>query len=492
MVECLLYMTQSVKENYAFNLLNTISGLLFPLITFPYASRIMMADGIGHVNFYQSIISYISLLSCIGIPMYAVREIAKVRDDKELQDRTAIEILLLHTLLTALGYVVVVIIANTVAEVKIDLPLFFILSLTIFFTAIGCEWFYQGIEDFKYITIRGLIVKTISVLLLFLFVRTQDDLYWYAGYTVIGVLGGNVFNFFRLRKYITLCKLNVRQLHPMRHFLPALHVFALNLVISIYVQLNSIMLGFMAGDTAVGLFTAASKLSHMFLGISSALGTAMLPRMSYLIANGEKDKFEQMYRKSMCFMVGISLPITLGLIFTAPILIKLFAGSTYHDAIFTLQLLSPIVLAISMSGVSGIQVLYPMGKVSVVILATGIGAALNFLLNLWLIPVYAQDGAAVSTTIAEIAVTVSMLFIGRKCVSFRFYNKSYIYYAVASIVMAIGLFSVRILFVDEVLSLIVMLFTGTFFYGGSLLLVKEELIIEITNSIKARLISLSK
>ena len=102
-------MVKSVKANYAFNLLNTISGLLFPLLTFPYASRIMMADGIGHVNFYQSIISYISLLSCIGIPMYAVREIAKVRNDKEVRERTTVEILLLHTLLTVLGYLAVAI-----------------------------------------------------------------------------------------------------------------------------------------------------------------------------------------------------------------------------------------------------------------------------------------------------------------------------------------------------------------------------------------------
>ena len=191
-------MVKSVKANYAFNLLNTISGLLFPLLTFPYASRIMMADGIGHVNFYQSIISYISLLSCIGIPMYAVREIAKVRNDKEVRERTTVEILLLHTLLTVLGYLAVAIIANTVAEVKVDIPLFLILSLTIFFTAIGCEWFYQGIEDFKYITIRGLIVKVFSVLLLFLFVRTHDDLYCYAGYTVLVVLGGKIFIFFSL------------------------------------------------------------------------------------------------------------------------------------------------------------------------------------------------------------------------------------------------------------------------------------------------------
>ena len=131
-----------------------------------------------------------------------------------------------------------------------------------------------------------------------------------------------------------------------------------------------------------------------------------------------------------------------------------------------------------------------MGKVNIVILATGIGAAFNFCLNLWLIPVYAQDGAAFSTTIAEIAVTMSMLVFGRKFVSFRFCNKSYIYYIIASIVMLVGLFCVRNLFVNEVLNLIVVLFAGVLFYGGVLLLMKEELMIEIVNSIKDRLISL--
>lgn len=479
-------MSKSVKVNYIFNLINTVSGLLFPLITFPYASRVMMADGIGHVNFYQSIIQYLTLLSCLGIPMYAIREIAKVRDDQALRDKTAVEILLLHTMLTILGYVGVAIIAATVAEVQVDIPLFLILSLTIFFTAIGCEWFYQGVEDFKYITIRGLVVKVISVILLFVLVRTKDDLYWYAGYTVFGVLGGNIFNFFRLRKYISFSNLNFKELHPLRHLLPALHIFALNLIISIYVQLNSIMLGFMSGDTAVGLFTAASKLSHMLLGVGSALGTAMLPRMSNLIANGEKEHFVQMYRKSMRFMVGIALPLMIGLIVTAPILIILFAGETYQDAVITLQLISPIILAISMSNVTGIQILYPMGKVNIVILTTGIGAVVNFLLNLWLIPKYAQDGAAISTTIAETAVTVSMLIIGHKSMSFRFRSHSYFCYAIAAVIMLACIFPLQGVEINCIVKLLTIFFVGVITYGLVLLLMKEELVTEIAEGIKCK------
>jgi len=480
-------MSKSVKVNYIFNLINTVSGLLFPLITFPYASRVMMADGIGHVNFYSSIIGYISLLSCLGIPMYAIREIAKVRDDEALRDKTAVEILLLHTMLTILGYVGVAIIAATVAEVQVDIPLFLILSLTIFFTAIGCEWFYQGVEDFKYITIRGLIVKIISVILLFVLVKTKDDLYLYAGYTVFGVLGGNIFNFFRLRKYISFKRLNFKELRPLRHLLPALHIFALNLVISIYVQLNTIMLGFLSGDTSVGLFTASNKISHMLLSVGGALGTAMLPRMSNLAANNDKTKFQQMYRKSMRFIVGLNIPMTIGLIITAPILIPMFAGETYGGAVLTLQLLAPTVLIIGMSGVEGIQTLYPLGKVNLVILATGIGAVVNFALNLWLIPLYAQNGAAISTTIAEIFVTASMLIIARKYVSYRFRSHSYLCYVVASLVMLCCILPLKDLAMSNIIKLITIFIVGVVSYSTVLLLMREELVMGILESAKNKI-----
>lgn len=195
-------MAQSVKVNYILNLINTGTQMLFPLITFPYVCRVIEPDGVGQVNFFQSIISYISLFTCLGIPMYAIREIARDRNDVVKMNRTAVEILLLHSMLTLVGYAIVAILCLTVPQIQVNIPLFLILSLTIFFTAIGCEWFYQGIEDFKYITIRGLIIKTVSVVLLFIFVKSKTDLLYYGCYTVFGVLGGNIFNFFRLRKYI--------------------------------------------------------------------------------------------------------------------------------------------------------------------------------------------------------------------------------------------------------------------------------------------------
>ena len=197
-------MSKSLKKNYLYNLIITVSSMIFPLITFPYAARILMADGIGQVNFFSSIISYISLFTCLGIPLYAVREIAKVRDDHNKLVKTTTEILLLHLCLTFLGYVVVCIMAFCVDKVSVDIPLFLLLSTSLLFTALGCEWFYKGMEDFKYITMRALFVRCISVILLFLLVHTKEDIYWYAFCTVIGTVGNNLYNFIRLRKYVNL------------------------------------------------------------------------------------------------------------------------------------------------------------------------------------------------------------------------------------------------------------------------------------------------
>ena len=337
-------MAQSVKVNYILNLINTGTQMLFPLITFPYVCRVIEADGVGQVNFFQSIISYISLFTCLGIPMYAIREIARDRNDVVKMNRTATEILLLHSMLTFVGYIIVAILCLTVPQVQVNIPLFLILSLTIFFTAIGCEWFYQGIEDFKYITIRGLIIKTISVILLFIFVRSKADLLYYGFYTVLGVLGGNIFNFFRLRKYIFRENIIFSNLHVKRHIKPVLKIFSLSVVTSIYIQLNTVLLGFLKNALVVGYFTAAIKVLQMLIQMSTCLGSVIMPRASHLIADNQESEFNNLMQKSYDFTLAIAMPITVGLIFCAPSFITTLCGVKFNNSILPSQIIAPIIL----------------------------------------------------------------------------------------------------------------------------------------------------
>ena len=468
-------MAKSVKANYLFNLINSASQLLFPLITFPYASRIMMADGIGQVNFFQSIISYISLFTCLGIPMYAIREVAKVRDNLEKMTRITVEILLLHAFLTLLGYMAVAVICLTVTKVQTDIPLFLLLSATIFFTAIGCEWFYQGIEDFKYVAIRGLLVKLLSVVLLFLFVKTKEDILWYGAYTVLGVLGGNIFNFIRLRKYLHRDVIDFRALHPLRHLKPALHVFALNVVISIYLQLNNVLLGFMKDAEAVGYFTAATKIMMITMSISSSLGAVIMPRTSNLIAEGRMDEFRILIQKSYDFVLALAMPLTVGLIFTSPSIILLLSGEGFAPAVLTSQIVASNILMVGLSGVMGIQVLYPLGKINIVILCTLIGAAVNVFFNVLLIPRYGHNGTAVAYMLAEVAVTVSMFLIGRKYIPIQFLKKQHLHYVGGGIVMGGVLYFISLLGLSIISTLITMICVGIMVYIIVLLWLKDSI-----------------
>ncbi len=456
-------MGKSIKINFIFNLINTVTSLLFPLITFPYVSRILLPEGIGIINFYQSIVQYIVLLSSLGIPMYAIRETAKYRDDKRKSSITTLEILSLHFILMFIGYLIVFILCCTVSEIKENIPLFLILSVQLFFTVIGCEWFYQGVEDFKYITIRSVIVRTLAVIFLFIFVKSREDILLYGVYCVAGIYAGNVFNFYRLRKYLDFSVL--KELKPFKHLKPALKIFVLNLVISLYVNLNSVMLGFLKGPESVGFFAAATKITQLLLGLTSALGTVMLPRLSNLIANNNFSEFNRLANIATKFMFAITLPLSVAVIMLADNLILLLSGNAYEEAILTLQILSFIIFAIGLSGVLGIQILYPQGKENIVIKSTAVGAAINLLLNFILIPKFSHHGAAVATLVAEIGVTATMIYIGHGFIPIKWKDKELLNYVIGTLLMAVGIYLIFLFKMDIIPELIISFIIGCIIYA---------------------------
>ena len=449
--------------------------MLFPLLTFPYVCRILLPAQIGQVNFYNSIIGYISLFTCLGIPMYAVREVARERDDIVQMNRTTIEVLLLHTLLTLIGYVAVVILCLTVPQIKENIPLFLILSITLIFTVIGCDWFYNGIEDFKYITIRGIVVKSISVILLFLLVKSKEDLLWYGVYCVVGSIGGNVFNFIRLRKYIHKENIIFAQLHIFRHLKPAIKVFSFNVVISVYLQLNPVLLGFMKDTIAVAYFTAATKLMMMVTKISSSLGTVLMPRASHLVSEGKKEEFEKLIQKSYDFTLALTIPLVIGLICMAPYIVRVFCGSQYEDAIITSQIIAPITLVVGLSNIMGMQVLYPIGKINTVVKCTIYGAITNVILNLALIPFLSFNGTAIAYLGAEVATTLSMYITAKQDMPIKFFKKDNLTYFVGGLLMILSIFAVAALLkVNNLIMLIAETLIGFGIYSLYLIYKKDQ------------------
>lgn len=479
-------MAKSVRVNFIYNIINTVSGFVFPLITYPYSFRILMADGIGEINFLNSIVSYVLLLTGLGIPLYGIREIARVRDDRKELSKTTIEILLLNLLLNVIGYIVIFIIGFTVAEVKENAPLFFLLSISIVLTTLGCQWFYSGIEDFKFVTIRGLIVRILCVIFLFIAVKNKNDLYWYGLYTVLVSSGNYIVNFVCLRNRISIRIVDFQELNILRHIKPAFTIFVFNLVTSIYLNLDKVMLGFIKDSQAVGYYTASTQISHILLTIVAALGSVMLPRASNLIKQGNMDEFYRLAKKSYNFTLMLTMPLSFGCMVMSPILIHAFCGASYEPSIMTLRIISPIIIMIGISNIIGLQMLYPLGKIKIVTLSTCVGAAVNLILNTILIPFFSQDGAAIATLFAETSVTIFQIIMARSFIRFDLLPKYALRYFLSALIMAAICFIIIQIKLSDISLLFIIPIVGGLVYGIQLVLYKEPLVIEGIDLIKSK------
>lgn len=425
----------SVKINYLLQLANTGTQMLFPLLTFPYACRVVGADGIGLVSWFDAIVSYILLFVNLGIPVYAIRETARVRSDAAELDKTAAEIFALHSLLSLLGVVAAAIVLLTVGEARAHAPVFLIVCSTLLFNVFGCEWFFLGTEDFKYITIRGIVVKVASVALLFLLVRTRDDLEFYALYTVVGTIGGNIFNFIRIRRKSPSVAVRWRRLDIRRHIPPALETFAFTLVISVYLRLNPIIIGAVKSAAAVGLYAAATKLLIAFKALPKVLGDVMLPRMSSLVASGDDGEVRRMLQRSYDFTLLTGVPLVILLMAVAPHAVSLLCGPEFMPAVAASRIVAPVMLLSAVTNVIGMQALYTQGQMRVVVKACALGAVGDFIACMALVPRFSYDGAAAAYLLAELLVLVAEVALGWRFIPFRFFSRRHLTILAAAVAM---------------------------------------------------------
>ena len=480
-------MTKSIKTNYIYTISNTFLGLIFPLITFPYISRVLQPEGIGLYNFYNSILSYVSLLANIGISLYATRKIAQHREDIQQRSKLTVEIFLLHLFTTVCAYISVFILDLCVSRIHENQLLFFVMSIGIILGPLSVNWFFQAIEDFKYITIRSLGIKFISFILLFLCVKTRNDVIIYAVVVLIANAGNYFFNIIHIRKYISLKKIRWRSLNVFRHLKPSLVLFILNVIISIYVNLDSVMLGFIQSDVAVGYYSVAGKISHIILSMVTSLGIVLLPRFSYLLESKNYNEFNRLCRKSLDFTIGTSLPMVVCITLLANPLIVYVFGDAYRASATTLQFIAPIILFAGITNVLGIQILYPKGKENIVIYST-LGAALvNFTLNIIFIPIYSYNGAAAATCFAEFIVLALQLILGRKYLPNNLFTRSMLDYLLASVLMGISIYTIMLIKLPLWLYIVMPASVGLIIYYTVLLWRKNTLAVSSIRTIKTKI-----
>ena len=451
----------SVKYNFLMNFILTASSLLFPLITFPYVSRILHATGNGKVNFAASIANYFLMVASLGIPTYGVKACAKVRDDKQKLSQTSQEILIINLVSTTLVTITYLILVFTVPRFSQDKALFFIEGINIVLNVFGANWLYQALEKYDYITARSVLFKAVSIILMFALVHQESDYRIYAATTVFASVGSNVMNFIRLRRYISFKKLDKYNLK--QHLKPIFILFAGNAVASIYTNLDTVMLGFMKTNADVGYYTAAVKVKNILISVVSSLSGVLLPRMSYYVQRRDKEQFNSLMTTALNTTIFMSMPLCTYFVIEAKDSLTLLAGAEYIPATLTMQIVNISIVAIGITSIIGIQVLTPINREFQLMISVVVGAVSDFVLNCFMIPKWGAAGAAFATMIAEYLVLATQLFLGRDVVGESLKQVRYVRYGLTTAVALVP--TVAATFLPVTNSFLRLVITALVFFG---------------------------
>lgn len=468
------------------NAILTMSSFIFPLITFPYVSRILQPVGTGRVAFATSLITYFNMFAQLGIPTYGVRACAKVRDNREELTRTAHELLFINLFMSLLSYIGLGAALFFIPRLREEKALYLVISLTIFLSAVGMEWLYKALEQYTYITVRSITFKFAALIAMFLLVHEKDDYVIYGGITIFASSASNIFNWIHARKYID--RKWIGNYHIKKHLKAIFIFFSMACATMIYTNLDAVMLGFMKTDEDVGYYNAAVKIKTILVSIVTSLGTVLLPRVSYYVEHGQMDKFREISAKALNFVVLAAVPLMIYFMIFARYGIYFLSGSAYEGSILPMQIIMPTLLFIGITNILGIQILVPLGKEKIVLYSEIAGAVTDLILNTLLIPPFASAGAALGTLAAEFVVLIVQYAALKDLVKNLFQKISY-----GKIVTGILLGILGSVWIWELPlgNFAILLISAVFFfgiYGAVLLISKEELTVELTDQILRKML----
>lgn len=466
---------KSLGVNFIFSVLKTLMGVVFPLITFPYASRVLGPEYIGKIDYAYANVTYFSLIGAFGIGGYAIREGSRIRGDKEKISQFASQMLSINVISVAIAYGLCFL-AMCIPKFAPYRGLMLVFSSTIALTAIGLEWLYNIYEDYKYITIRSFVFQVISLIILFTCVKDEGDYVIYAITLILSSVGSNIMNILRSRKYIKV-RLSFKNLG--QHVKPMFAIFAMTIASTICLSMDKTMLGYITeNDTEVGLYAATTKVVVVFTSVMAAVRTVATPRVSYYMEN-DLEQAQKLNYFAVKLVTMLSIPIAMGMICLSDEVLVIFAGEKFAAAERPLQVLMVNLVIAVLNGVIINQIFISYRKDKWASTAVIIGALVNLVFNLLLIPVFGKVGAAIGTLASETAIFTFSCVVGRDIFKVELILKQ----VIQSIVAAIPMIGVYYLLKSMVsYDLVVVLGTiiiGAALYFGVLLLMKNQLLKEL-------------
>ncbi len=404
------------QKNIFYNVLLALSQVLFPLLTFPYLARVLGPENIGLYNFSESYARYFALVAALGISVYGVREIAKRQHHPKALSNTFVELFLINLIATCLLSGVYFFTIDAVDKLSNNAVLFYWSFVFFFFQVFVLEWFFTGINQFKYIAIRFFIIRLIFVAAIFVFIKESTDYIKYMQLQVGLTFFLGVINFIYLFKFIDLKSTRLKDINLIKHLKPLLLLFLTLFSISVYLHFDTVLLGILADNESVGYYSAPLKLVKIIIAVLAAITAAMFPKMVQYFEEGDLVQFEKMLNQSFELIISIGIPTTVLVYALAPEIINLLFGSGFQSAVAPLQITAPLILIVSLSTIFGFQILSVHSKDGAILKSAVAGMLFSLIVSFLVIPTFKQDGAAYTILLTELLVLSCFIYFSSKVI----------------------------------------------------------------------------
>ena len=398
---------QSLKKNFIYNAILTMSGYIFPLMVYPYVSRVLGVANIGACNFVDSIVEYFTILSMMGMNTIGIREIAKCKNDQQKLDNVFSQLFSLNTLTTITAIIILIIATNIVPKFAPYKDLLYIGVGKLFFNYMLINWFFQGLENFKYIAARTIFVKILFVISVFLFVKTETDVKLYYFLVALTWAGNGITNFIYAKKYVSFnFTLKINKAIIGSFFTLGVYWF----MNSMYTTLNVAFLGFATNDIEVGYYTTANKLLTVIMTMFTALTSVMVPRVSVALKSNDNSEAKALIRKAINALMLFAIPLIFFVFPFSQELIYLMSGKGYEGATTPLQIMTPLFFLVGYDQIIVLQTLLPMGKDKDILRNSILAASVGIISNIFLTLNFGKNGSAIVLILAELSVLLSSQF----------------------------------------------------------------------------------
>ena len=475
----------SVKKNFFYSSLLTVSGYLFPLVTYPYVSRVLGVNNIGICGFVDSIIQYFLLLSTLGFITIGIREVASNKTDQSKLSSAYSSILILNAVVTFLAVALLLVLIYTVPVFILYRKLFYIGIIKIVSNFLLVEWLYKGLEEFKFVTTRSILVKLIYVVAVFVFIKDEGDYVLYFLLTSLVVTVNAVINIMYSSKFVTITFKDV----SVRKYLKPVVVLGLyGIITSMYTTFNITYLGIVSSTAEVGYYTTAIKFHTIIIALFTAFTGVMMPRMSSLLSNGEINEFLRMTSKSIELLIAFAIPLIVICVIFASDLIKLLAGSGYEGANIPTMIIMPLILVIGFNQVFIIQMLTPLKKDKIILRNATWGAGVGVFFNFLLVSRMGAIGSSLVWVLSEMTILIASYISVHKIIGYQFSTIILLKNIISYIPAIIVCFIIYMLLEASIIRLLI---AGVFIFLYTLvdqyIVFKNEIVLQMSDIIKNKL-----